>query len=268
MPVFGVGIQRCLDEAFVINHELERLMTRHYLRQYLRQLIGMSVVALFSIAATTASAGNLGLVVNGDMEAESRFIPHGTPGVDHPNGYADGWHHSANAAWSNGTTDPVTSGIHSLYIPDTRVSDHDEMRSFATNIPGAGMSRPLILSWNWNWDITSGEAFSATVRISDDVVEPDQLDLAGSIVDHVFLTDGAASGGFQPFSMTIPLGPNDRSFDIIFRTRDNAGDSSELGVLFVDDVFANIPEPSSLMLACVAGLAALARAPENRRHRR
>ncbi|MCA9184858.1 MAG: hypothetical protein R3E01_13265 [Pirellulaceae bacterium] len=228
-------------------------MSRHFIKSGLFGVMGLCIVV------ANVAAGDLGLVVNGDMETESRFTPHGTPGVDHPNGFADGWHHSANSAWSNGTTDPVTSGSHALWIPDERFSDHDEMRSFATNIPGVGTERTLTLNWNWNWEITNGEAFSATVRVSDDVVDTDQFDLSGNIVDHVFFTSGASSGGYQPFSTTIALGPNDASFDIIYRTRDNTGDSSETGVLLIDDVSAVVPEPASLMLLVVGGVIALAR---------
>ena len=218
-------------------------------------------MALLGMSATIALAGNLGSQINGDMEAESRFAPHGTPGVDHPNGYADGWHHSANSAWSNGTTDPVTSGAHSLFIPDTLLSNHEEMRSFARGLSGVGNTgRTLDLSWNWNWDITSatGDLFSATVRVSTDPAGG--LDLAGPITDYVFFTDGTAnSGGYQNFTTSIPLTAADASYDIIFRTRDNTGDSSETGTLFVDDVSANIPEPTSLMLLSIGGLIAMGR---------
>ena len=233
----------------------ERLMMRSRLR------FGMFAAALIGLSGLNASAGDLGLVVNGDMEEESRFSPHGTPGVDHPNGYADGWHHSANSAWSNGTTDPVTSGVHSLWIPDDRFGDHDEMRSFATAIPGVGAAgRTLDVSWNWNWDITSDPAdvFTATIRISD--TDPaGGLDLGGSITDHVFLTGTGNSGGFVPFTTSIPLSPTDAAFDIIFRTRDNNGDSSETGTLFVDDVSAVIPEPASLLLLSISGLMIMGR---------
>lgn len=214
-------------------------------------------VAIAGTLTLTATAGDLGLIENGDIETESRFTPHGTPGVDHPNGYPDGWHHSANSAWSNGTTDPVTSGIHSLFIPDGEISDHEEMRSFARNLPNVGSSgRTLDVSWNWNWDITSaaGDMFSATIRISKSGTGG-SLDLSGSITDYLFLTDGSASSsGYVPFLTSIPLAGDDASFDIIFRTRDNVGDSSETGVLFVDDISARIPEPGTIGLMGLAVL--------------
>jgi hypothetical protein len=226
------------------------------MRSFVRNIFGLSAVAIIAIAATTAWAADLGIIANGDMELESRFAPHGTPGVDHPNGYADAWHHSQFSAWSNGTTDPTVSPIHSLYIPDTRVGDHDEMRSFAAALPRVGdAGRVFDVKWNWNWDITSaaGDMFSATVRISKAAVGG--LDLGGAITDYLFLTDGSASsGGFQTFTTSIPLAADDASFDIIFRTRDNVGDSSETGVLFVDDVCSFIPEPATMGLVGLGGL--------------
>jgi hypothetical protein len=226
------------------------------MRSLVRIFWGLSAVAVLAMAGTTALAGDLGIVVNGDMETISRFDPHGVPGVDHPNGYADGWHHSANSAWSNGTTDPTTSPTHSLYIPDDRDSDHDEMRSFATDLPRVGdLGRVFNLTWNWDWTITSapGDMFSATVRISKSPVGG--FDLGGAITDHLYLTDGSASsGGFQAFTASIPLAPDDASFDVIFRTRDNVGDSSETGVLFVDDVSSYIPEPATMGLLGLGSL--------------
>jgi hypothetical protein len=218
---------------------------------WFRFLCNVAAVAIVAMTSATAGAGDLGIVENGDIELESRFAPHGTPGVDHPNGYPDAWHHSANSAWSNGTTDPRTSGIHSLWLPDTLTDNHEEHRSFADNLPAVGNpSRVLDLSWNWQWDITSqtpGDQFSATVRISKAPVGG--LDLGGAITDHVFFTGGApSSGGFQAFALSIPLAPDDQSYDIIFRTRDNTGDSSETGVLFVDDVSGTVPEPATMAL--------------------
>lgn len=227
-------------------------------------------VALMGLSTMQALAGDLGLVGNGDMELESRFSPHGTPGVDHPNGYADGWHHSSTSAWSNGTTDPVTSGIHSLWLPDALISDMAEMRSFAGgsegDIPGAHFpGRTLDLSWNWDWDITSGQVFTATVRISDTI--GGGLDLGGTITDHFFFTDGSASsGGFQNFATSIPLSATDKSFDIIFNTGDRSlpndsdpGKFDATGTMFVDDVFADIPEPASLLLLSISGLMVMGR---------
>ncbi len=77
-------------------------------------------IAVVAIYATTASAGNLGLVDNGDIELESRFAPHGTPGVDSVTGFADAWHHSATSdgMWSDPDIHPFTSFNHSLWLDD------------------------------------------------------------------------------------------------------------------------------------------------------
>ena len=194
--------------------------------------------------ALTASAADLGLVMNGDVELPTRFGPFPN---DHPNGHPDAWHYSTNSAWSNGTTDPFVSATHSLYSPDDNFGGlfpdvDDEHRSFATAIPSFGIAgRSLDVSWNWNWDITSapGDKFSATVRISTAPVV--SLDLVGVITDFVFLTDGTAnSGGFQLYTVSIPLTAAHRSFDIIFATGDEMGMKNEAGVLFVDDIRADV----------------------------
>ena len=218
-------------------------------RNPMRMFLGLCAAAVIALAGNVASAGSIELLENVDIETVSRFVPHGTPGVDHPNGYADYWHHSQSAAWSNGTTDPVTSGIHSLYIPDANTAGLEEMRSFATDIPGVGATgRVLDLNWNWNWNITSGNKFSAFVRISD--APALSLDLGGTITDHVFFTDGSAnSGGFQNFMASIPLSATDSSFDIIFRsTEDPGGTKAETGTMFVDDISALAPDPVTLPL--------------------
>jgi len=232
-------------------------MMRHRWKIY----FGLFAAVATAMAATTALAADLGLVMNGDVETETRFLDHRPP-VDinaNPNSYPDAWHHSANAAWSGTIGGPMSvSPTHSLYIPDTRVGDHDEMRSFAASIPGAGTLRDLFVKWTWKWDITSaaGDMFSATVRTSTQPVSGFDLSGAGpEVTDHVFLTDGSASsGGFQTFMATIPLLATEQSFDIIFRTRDNAGNASETGVLFVDDISAVIPEPATMGLLGLGGL--------------
>lgn len=238
------------------------------MRSYLR--FGMSAAAVICLSATLALAGDLGLVLNGDIEDESRFTPHGTPGQDSVNGFPDGWHHGGESQWSNGTTDPATSPIHSLWLPDTLTGGWSEMRSFAGDFGGTGKfgdipgvhfpGRTLDLSWNWDWDITSGQVFTATVRISDTL--GGGLDLGGNITDHLFFTDGSpSSGGFQNFSTSIPLSATDKAFDIIFNTGDRSlandsdpGKLDAMGTLFVDDVTADVPEPASLLLLSIAGL--------------
>jgi hypothetical protein len=239
---------------------------REYLmmRNWLKFFYGLSAVAIVATAATTALAADLGIVTNGNIERESRFTPHGTPGVDSPYGVPDGWHHSSASAGTSGwnpTGDGmVTSGVHSLYHEDGLVGGHVENRSFARNLPAVGnLSRVLDLSWNWKWDITSlpTDVFSATVRISKNPAT--SLDLNGdpggtAITDHTFLTGPGNSGGFLPFLASIPLAPDDRSFDIIFRSRDNVGDVSEMGFMWVDDVSATVPEPATMGLLSLAGL--------------
>ena len=229
-------------------------MTRHRVKS----LLSVSTTFIVAVVSTLASAADLGLVMNGDVELPTRF---GSFPTDHPNGHPDAWHYSTNAAWSNGTTDPFISPTHSLYTPDNNAGGladvHEEHRSFATGIPGAGTpGRTFVVSWNWDWNITSapGDMFSATVRISK--APAVILDLVGAITDHLFLTDGtASSGGFQFFTASIPLAPDDRSFDIIFRTRDNVGTASETGVIFVDDIRADVvPEPATTALLAAAAL--------------
>ncbi len=248
------------------------------MRSYLK--FGMLAAALIGMSATNTLAGDLGLIVNGDMEVVSRFAPHGDPGTgDTPAGIPDGWHHSGHTGWSN-PGDPVLSPTHSLRLSDFAGAiggvfnpptvdptlGMEEGRSFATAIPGVGnLGRSLDLSWNWDWDITSGTVFTATVRISDAPVV--SFDLVGTITDHNFFTDGSASsGGFQTFLASIPLGPTDASFDIIYNTGDRSlndpdpGKLDAIGSLFVDDVSAGtVPEPTSLLLLSFGGIMVMGR---------
>ncbi len=250
------------------------------MRDSMKMFFGMSAAAVVALAGTSVSAGDLGLVVNGDMEVESRFAPHGTPGADTPAGVPDGWHHSGHTGWNN-AGDPVAGGLHSQRLSDFNGAiggvfnppivdatlGWEEGRSFAADLPGVGNPNrlPLDLSWDWNWNMTSGPVFTATVRISD-APTFGGLDLGGTITDHFFFTDGNAnSGGWQTFLASIPLTATDASFDIIFNTGDrslaNDGDPGKfdaVGSLFVDNVSAT-PEPASLALMGIGGLAALRR---------
>lgn len=216
-------------------------MSRSFL--FVRNLALCGIVCAGLMAASVAAA-DLGLVINGDVEQPTLLGPFPD---DHPNGHPHGWHYSTNSAWSNPATDPFVSATHSLYSPDDNFGGmfndiDDEHRSFAAPIPGFGIAgRSLDVSWNWNWDITSaaGDKFSAIVRISTAPVV--SLDLVGVITDFHFLTDGTAnSGGFQLYTVNIPLTAAHRSFDIIFATGDEAGLKSETGVLFVDDIRADL----------------------------
>ncbi len=160
------------------------------LRNYLMIVLAIAVVAIY---ATTASAGNLGLVDNGDMEAQNRFSAccgeWGTPDDGDPNtpfagstptGRPDAFHHSGTptAVWSDrigvynptGVPHPVTSGIHALWLEDPLFGVESEFRSFAGdsaccggdflgtntgNLPGVGLAgRSVTFGWEWDYDIT------------------------------------------------------------------------------------------------------------------
>ena len=239
------------------------------MRSFVKISFSLLAVAIIATAATTASAQNL--LANGDAELESRFVPHGTPGVDTPNGIPDSWHHSAPGAGWNPTGDGmVTSGVHSLYMEDTSATDHEELRSFVEDlgtdgvisgvIPDVGLAgRSIWVSWKWKWNITStpGDMFSATIRTSTQPPAPGGLDLQGNndngvqIRDNLTLTDGTAnSDGFQMSMVMIPLLSTEQTFDVIFRTRDNTNPSSEMGQLWVDDVVVtyHVPEPATMAL--------------------
>ena len=244
------------------------------MRSYLK--FGIFAAALIAMSASIASAANLGIQINGDIEAGSRFLDWGPPGLVHPNGYPDGWHSGPDASWSDPNTDPTTSPVHSLKMPDASVaSPFSEYRSFARNLSGVGSARVLTVSWKWNWDITGDvddpndvgapPVFTGTIRISTSATGG-SLDLGGAITDHFYFTDGSASsGGYDMFMTTIALGAADASYDIIFNTGDRTlGDANPAkfgleGTMFVDDVSASIPEPASLLLLSISGLMVMGR---------
>ena len=58
------------------------------IRDSMKMFLGMGAAAFIVLAGTGASAVDIELMENVDIETVSRFVPHGTPGVDHPNGYA------------------------------------------------------------------------------------------------------------------------------------------------------------------------------------
>jgi hypothetical protein len=218
---------------------------------------GLIAAAILAGPANGASppACTDNLLLNGDIELVSRFLDWGLPGTGQPNGVPDAWHGSGKAQWSGPPEGGVmaVSGVHSLYLLDAKVSEHEEFRSFARPLPNVGYAgRDLDLSWKWKWDKTPGDVFSATVRISTSPVG--SLDLSGAITDYTFLSDASATSDWTMRMETIPLPADAASFDVIFRTRDNVGDSSELGSLWVDDVCAQVPEPASLGLLVLGGL--------------
>lgn len=247
------------------------------MRSFAKMYFSLLAVAIIATAATTAAAA--GLLANGDAELESRFTPHGTPGADTANGIPDSWHHSGAAGWNPTGDGMVTSGVHSLYMADTNLTDHEEMRSFVENlssnggtwgitsgqIPDVGLAgRSIWVSWKWKWNITSaaGDLFSTTVRTSTQPVNPNSLDLQGNndngvqIRDNLTLTNGTAnSNGFQMSMVVIPLLSTEQTFDVIFRTRDNTSPSSETGQLWVDDVLVSyhVPEPATMGLLGLSG---------------
>ena len=241
------------------------------MRSFFKTVYSLSAVAMLAMLATTASAGDLGLVTNGDIELLTRFLDWGAPGVNLPNGTPDGWHGSVHvvpgntAQWNTPGDGMHTSGVHSMMLTDTDPVASpfvmEEFRSFATPLTGVGnASRVLDVKWNWKWDITSdpGHVFSADVRISKAPVV--SLDLVGAITDHFYLSGSGNSGGFQAFLASIPLASDDQSFDIIFNTGNRSlndpdpGKLDVVGTMFVDDVCATIPEPATMGLLGLAGL--------------
>lgn len=253
--------------SFFVFH-LEGLM----MRSKVKFLYSLSAMAMIAMLTSTALAGDLGLITNGDFEQVTRFLDWGAPGVTPqiPNGTPDGWHGSVHslgnaAQWNNPGDGMHTSGVHSAMLEDTDPAVNafvmEEIRSFATALSGVGnANRVLNVKWNWKWDITSdpGHVFSADVRISKAPVV--SLDLVGAITEHYYSTGTGNSGGFQAFLASIPLASDDQSFDIIFQTGNRAlndpddGKLNATGTMFVDDVCATIPEPATMGLLGLAGL--------------
>ena len=263
------------------------------MRSSMKMIGGMSAVALIGLSGTIASAGDLGLVQNGDMELVSRFTPHGDPGTgDTPAGIPDAWGHSGHTGWSN-AGDPVLSGVHSLRLSDFNGAiggifnpplvdatlSMEEARSFVNVLPQTSAAGDTLhIHLNWAYDITSnatdtGDQFGVVVRVSPAPDIPGVTsccDLSGTnTTEAAVLTDAAVSttnGAFIPVDIWINLPVGSNTFDIIFNTGNRSladGDPGKFdvtGELFVDDVSATfVPEPASLALMGLGGLAALRR---------
>jgi len=210
------------------------------MRRFLKHVGAISAVAMIAVAGRSASANDLGLILNGDVETPSRFVAHR---ADHPNGFGDGWHHSTNAAWSNGTTDPAHSGIHSLWLPDDNAGGQAnimaEMRLFSSPLPVFSPGYVMKLQWSWYYDITSGpdDQFSGNIRLSEaPLIGLDLVGLDSLPTTNVFTTAASSGGVFETVTVDIPLPDTAKTFDIIFNTGRRDGDMSETGMLFVDDI--------------------------------
>jgi hypothetical protein len=260
----AVGMKLCLEGVFVLTFQLEGLMMRSFVKVY----CGLCAAALIGLPATIALAGDLGLVQNGDMELESRFVPHGTPGVETVNGVPDGWGHSQNTGWSNGTTDPHSSGIHSMKLADQSVSSMEEGRSFVNSLPRTSVAGDVMqFHWNWYNTITSnvtgtGDQFSATIRVSQvTAANSNCCDLQTNVIAATVLTSGTPTGSLEQVSLSVPIPAGINTFDIIFNTGNrllNDVDHGKLdvtGTMFVDDVSGNlVPEPATMGLLGLGGL--------------
>ena len=98
--------------------------------------------------------------------------------------------------------------------------------------------------------------FSATVRISKDPVGGFDLERRRSRTTSSSPTAAASSGGFQMFMASIPLAADDA---VVRHHLQDEGQRrwdlpNETGVMFVDDVFAAIPEPATMGLLGLGGL--------------
>jgi len=198
---------------------------------------------------------------NPDMETITRFTDHiNDPGIPNMNNWADYWHHSQNATWSNGTTDPVVSGVHSLFIFDNTAAgpfSKEEFRSFATDIPidpATGMiATSLSFRWNWAYDITGGidPRFNALFRFSN---APNfSLDLGPPVLQVPVFTDKPNTADpitgdllFEQQDITIAIPAGALTYDILFQTADNSGAGGGVdstGTMFIDDVTVSLTAP-------------------------
>jgi hypothetical protein len=269
---FEVGVKRCLNGIFNIGLQLESLMKRSFVKMY----FGVIAVAILAMAATTALAGDLGLVQNGDMELESRFTPHGTPGVDTLNGIPDGWGHSQNTGWNDTGDSMYVSAVHSMLMDDQSASGMEEGRSFVEDLGTTSVAGDVLhLHWNWKYDITStattaGDQMGVTVRTSPiSAGASGCCDLvAGTEIALALTTGSTTSGLFEERWLEIPLPVGTQTFDIIFNSGNRSLNDSDPGKLdvtgemWVDDVSATlwrVPEPGSLVLLSIGGVMVMGR---------
>jgi len=199
---------------------------------------------------------------NPDMEIITRFTAHLSepPSVGgSPNGFADYWHHSFNASWSNGTTDPALSGVHSLFLDDTGsfgAMSKTEHRAFSTDLPidpsTGAITTSLSFRWNWNYDITGGTdpRFNALFEFSN---APNfSLDLGPTVLKVPVFTDKPSTNGlFEQMDITIDVPAGAKTFDIIFQTKEGisggGGSLDSTGTMFIDDVTVSITPPVILL---------------------
>jgi PEP-CTERM motif len=220
------------------------------------------VVLMAFTGIVSASGGILpgNFLPNPDMETITRFTNHvNDPGIPNTNNWADYWHHSQNATWSDGTTQPTVSPDRSLWIFDDTAAgpfSKEEFRSFSTDIPvdaasPTGLAETLYFRWNWNYDITGGTdpRFNALFRFSN---APNfSLDLGPTVLQVPVATDKPNTGGlFEEMNIAISVPAGAQTFDILFQTADNSGASGGVdstGTMFIDDVSVSTIAPVTLL---------------------
>jgi PEP-CTERM motif len=221
--------------------------------------VGGAAVVVSASAGTAWAAGGIlpgNFLPNPDMETVTRFTNHiNDPGIPNQNNWADYWHHSQNATWSDGTTQPTVSPTHSLWIFDDGPAStfaKEEFRTFATDIPAdasspTGFAQKLYFRWNWNYDITGGTdpRFNALFRFSN---APNfSLDLGPPVLQVPVATDKPSTNGlFEEGNIAIDVPAGAQTFDILFQTADNSGASGGVdstGTMFIDDVSVSTIAP-------------------------
>ncbi len=190
---------------------------------------------------------------NPDMETPTRFEEHRDEAFN-GNGFADYWHHSMHATWSNGTTDPVVSGERSLMLFDNESTGaglfvQEEFRSFATEIPEdpdspTGRAQKLYFRWHWNYEIFSGteQTVTANIRLSNAPIF--SLDLGPSLGDNKVFRSGSTDGEWEQVTVGIEIPDGAQSFDILFLTE---GSKDVQATMFIDDVSVSAIAPTAAL---------------------